>query len=166
MNDKPTNNSFNTRQATLKDVPALASLHVQTFKETHEAIPNNPTYELRKHQWQQILQQEKINHFCLVLENANNELIGFARGIPYDHPEHGNFKGELNKIYLLKKYHRLGLGRRLLCNVSEKFIRGNIFSMLLYGDAIIHRIIFMKQWVLKNYLPKTDLFTADTVGVI
>ena len=87
MNDKTSNDTFHIRLATLEDVPALAALHVQTFNETHGTFPNNPTYELRKHQWQQILQHGNTNHFCLVLENTGKELIGFARGVPYDHSE-------------------------------------------------------------------------------
>jgi ribosomal protein S18 acetylase RimI-like enzyme len=127
--------AFKIREAVLSDVIALSELHVQTFNETHGSSPNNPTYETRKYQWQQLLQNNAPGQFCFVIENENKELVGFARGIPYEHQDHSKFKGELNKIYLLNKYHRLGLGRKLIYSVAQRFISQNIFSMLLFGDA-------------------------------
>ena len=43
--------------------------------------------------------------------------------------------GELNKIYLLRQYHRLGLGRRLIGHVARRFLSRGMTSMLLFGDA-------------------------------
>jgi hypothetical protein len=37
------------------------------------------------------------------------ELIGFAKGQPYAHLDQPDFAGELNKIYLLRAFHRRGL---------------------------------------------------------
>ena len=51
--------------------------------------------------------------FCFVVENKNGELIGFAKGQKYNHSDLPMFDGELNKIYLLKDYHRKGLGTPL-----------------------------------------------------
>jgi GNAT superfamily N-acetyltransferase len=45
------------------------------------------------------------------------------------------YAGELNKIYLLRKYHRRGLGRRLVGHVARRFLQRGIASMLLFGDA-------------------------------
>lgn len=45
------------------------------------------------------------------------------------------FAGELNKIYLLREYQRLGLGRRLLGQVARRFLSQGVESIWLYGDA-------------------------------
>jgi len=127
-------NSFKIREATAADVSALAALHVMTFNETHGSF-KAPTFETRKWQWQKALQNRDDSWFCCVIEKADGNLIGFAKGQPYNHIDHPEFSGELNKIYLLRKYHKLGLGRQLVCKVASEFIERGINSMLLFGDA-------------------------------
>jgi GNAT superfamily N-acetyltransferase len=125
---------FTIRDAASTDAPALADLHVRTFIETHGG-ENPPTVEIRERQWRDILGKADASDFCFVIENSDGELVGFARGVPYNEPEPVGFSGTLNKIYLLKKYHRRGLGRRLLGHVSRRFLSQNITSMLLFGGA-------------------------------
>jgi L-amino acid N-acyltransferase YncA len=124
------------REAASTDVPALARLHVTTFNETHAPVRRDgPTYEVRESQWRQAFQSPEGSWFCLVIEDPNGELIGFAKGQRYSHPDQPDFAGELNKIYLLREYHRRGLGRRLLGQVARRFLSQGIESMLLFGDA-------------------------------
>jgi ribosomal protein S18 acetylase RimI-like enzyme len=124
------------REATVADVPALARLHVTTFNETHAPVlRNGPAYEVREYQWRQAFQAADGRWFCFVLEAPDGELIGFAKGQRYAHPDQPHFAGELNKIYLLRAYHRRGLGRRLLGHVARRFLSQGISSMLLFGDA-------------------------------
>jgi L-amino acid N-acyltransferase YncA len=127
-------NSFKIREATSADVPALAALHVTSFNETHGSF-NAPTTETRGWQWQKAFQEKDDSWFCLVIEKEDEGLIGFAKGQPYNHADHSEFSGELNKIYLLYKYQKLGLGRQLVCKVANEFIERGITSMLLFGDA-------------------------------
>jgi len=127
--------SFKIREATINDVLALAHLHVETFNETHGRYPNAPGYELRAYQWERAFQNKTESWFCFVIEKENEGLIGFAKGQPYNEVDHAEFSGELNKIYLLRKYHKIGLGRQLICDVANEFIRRGINSMLLFGDA-------------------------------
>jgi GNAT superfamily N-acetyltransferase len=104
----------------------LARLHVTTFNETHAPVLQ---------QWRQAFQSADGSWFCFVIEGPSGELIGFAKGQPYAHPDQPVFAGELNKIYLLREYHRRGLGRRLLGRVARRFLSQGISSMLLFGDA-------------------------------
>jgi L-amino acid N-acyltransferase YncA len=124
------------REATVADVPALARLHVTTFNETHAPVRmDGPTYEVREYQWRQAFHSADRTWFCFVVEETSGGLIGFAKGQGYAHPDQPDFAGELNKIYLLRKYHRRGLGRRLLGHVARRFLNQGISSMLLFGDA-------------------------------
>lgn len=120
------------RDATLEDVAALARLHVATFQETHGG---GPTVDVRAQQWSQILAAGGSPAFCLVLQNGKAELIGFVRGIKHNDAFNSNIEGELNKIYLLKAYHRRGLGKQLLCAAAGRFVEHGLNSMLLLGDA-------------------------------
>jgi L-amino acid N-acyltransferase YncA len=124
------------REATLADVTALARLHVTTFNETHAPVlMNGPTYEVRERQWRHVFQSADGSWFCFVIEGPNGELIGFAKGQRYAHPDQPDYAGELNKIYLLRDYQRRGLGRRLLGRVARRFLSQGVSSMLLFGDA-------------------------------
>jgi ribosomal protein S18 acetylase RimI-like enzyme len=129
-------NNYVIREATPADVPALARLHVTTFNETHApAHLNGPTYEVREYQWRQIFQTMDGSWFCFVIDGPDGELIGFAKGQRYAHSDQPDFAGELNKIYLLRDYHRQGLGRRLIGHVARRFLSQGIRSMLLFGEA-------------------------------
>lgn len=120
------------RAATSADVGALARLHVRTFNETHGPGPDSTVREKQWHSW---FESQDSRRYCVVLETENAELIGFARGQPHADAELAEFDGELNKIYLLRAYHRKGLGRRLLCASARRFLERGISSMLLFGDA-------------------------------
>lgn len=40
----------------------------------------------------------------------------------------------MNKLYLLRSYHKKGLGRRLIRQVAERFIGESVFSMILFSE--------------------------------
>ncbi len=127
--------AFHIRCATKDDVPALARLHVQTFTETHRGgRAGGPTYALRERQWREAFDVTDGSWFCFVVEDDGGEMVGFAKGTPHDGGVPG-FAGELNKIYVLRRFHRQGVGRLLLCNVARRFVEQDVTSMLLFGEA-------------------------------
>jgi GNAT superfamily N-acetyltransferase len=123
------------REATSSDIPALARLHVTTWNATHGGGPNGPTYELRERQWREAFSRVDGSWFCLVIKRSSGELVGFAKGVRYQHSDLPDFAGELNKIYLLREYQRQGLGRRLVGHVARRFLGQGIGSMVLFGEA-------------------------------
>lgn len=126
--------AFFLRDAVTSDVEALARLHVETFNETHRGgQPGGPSFELREQQWRDAFERHDASWFCVVIEDDGG-LVGFAKGTPHDGGVPG-YAGELNKIYLLKRVQRQGLGRRLLCAVARRFLERGVTSMLLFGDA-------------------------------
>ena len=126
-----TASDFRFRDATAADVAALARLHVATFVETHGGP--GPTLAVRERQWSEAFSQSRDDWFCVVIAGPDGDLVGFAKGVP--HHDITGYGGELNKIYILRRYHRLGLGRRLLGEVSRRFLANGINSMLLFGEA-------------------------------
>lgn len=127
--------SFIIREATAADVPALARLHVTAWNATYPGFRSRPAYELRERQWRETFATTDGSWFCFVIENQHGELVGFAKGMRYAHPDQPDYSGELNKIYLLPEYQRLGLGRRLIGHTARRFLDQGISTMLLFADA-------------------------------
>ena len=132
---RETLSSFKIREACIEDVSALAALHVKTWNETYWTTVVRPTFRVREYQWRQQFKVKDGSWFCLVVENKNGELVGFAKGKPYNHSDLPEFSGELNKIYLLREYQRLGLGRKLVGYVARRFLAQGISNMVLFGIA-------------------------------
>jgi L-amino acid N-acyltransferase YncA len=121
------------RQATVDDIPALTRLHVTTWNATYAPLfMKGPSNKIRETQWRQKFAKHDPTWFCFVVENREGELIAFAQGNRSDHPE---YAGELNKIYLLREYQGVGLGRRLIGVVAQRFLSEGVDSMWLFGDA-------------------------------
>jgi len=128
--------TFTIREARVGDVAALARLHVRTFNETHSPERGGaPTLELREQQWGQAFAKQDGTWFCYVVVDKVGDLVGFAKGMRYSHRDQPDFEGLLDKIYVLRKFQRQGLGRRLLGYVAWRFLKDGIESMLLFGDA-------------------------------
>ena len=124
--------AFEIREARADDVPALAALHVETFKEAH-GEHGAPTCALREAQWRAAFERER-NWFCYVAEVTGGQLAGFAKGELHQGGVPG-FAGELDKIYVLRAWHRSGIGRALVEQVARRFLAQGVGSMLLFGDA-------------------------------
>ena len=125
--------SLRIREATAADIPRLAHLHVTTWNATYAPLlMNGPSVATRERQWKDVFAKQDGSWFCFVVENPAGELVGFAKGNRSDNPE---YEGELNKIYLLADYQRLGIGRRLVGHVARRFLEQGVTSMWLFGDA-------------------------------
>jgi ribosomal protein S18 acetylase RimI-like enzyme len=126
---------FVVREPTLDDVPALAHLHAVTWAATYPGVRRPPTAELRAHQWRERFARTDELWFAFVVQRRDGALVGFAQGNAYAHPDQPHYAGQLNKIYLLGEYQRLGLGRRLMGHVARRFLEHGIGSMLCFADA-------------------------------
>lgn len=127
--------SFVIRELVEVDIPALAALHVKTWAQTYWMVLRPPTIRIREWQWREQFKNRDGSWFCFVIENSKNELIGFARGDKYSHSDLSDFSGQLNKIYILREYQGVGLGKRLIGYVARKFLSMGINNMVLFGVA-------------------------------
>ena len=124
--------SFVFRDATQNDVAELGKLHAITWAQTYNA--KNPNIQLRQYQWQKAFTEENDGTwFCIVVVNKNNELIGFAKGIINKNKDSAEKQGDLNKIYLLNDYQRIGLGTKLIGHVARRFLSIGVNNMVLFG---------------------------------
>ena len=125
---------FIFRDASEKEIPALANLHVISWHQTYSATPRPEIWKIREHQWREQFKQNDGTWFCIVIENQRGELIGFAKGVKPPPGEHPDNLGNLSKIYLLREYQRMGLGTKLLGLTVRRFLKMGITSMVLFGD--------------------------------
>ena len=124
--------SFIFRDATQADIAALGKLHAITWAQTYNAkIPN---IQLRQYQWRKAFDEENDGSwFCILVVNKENELVGFAKGKIYKEHDSSGLRGDLNKIYLLNDYQRMGLGTQLIGHVARRFLSMGINDMVLFG---------------------------------
>ena len=123
--------SFTFRDATENDIPELGKLHAITWTQTYNGKPN---IKLRQSQWHKAFKEENDGSwFCILVVDKNNKLVGFAKGIISKNESSSEQHGDLNKIYLLSDYQRLGLGKKLFTLVVERFLSIGVNDMTLFG---------------------------------
>ena len=123
--------SFTLRDATENDIPELGELHAITWAQTYNGKPN---IKLRQYQWDKAFKEEHNGRwFCILVVDKNNKLVGFAKGIINKNEKSSEQRGDLNKIYLLSDYQRLGLGKKLFAYVVDRFLSKGVNDMTLFG---------------------------------
>lgn len=126
--------SLSFREATPEDISALATLHLTVWNEVNPGVRHKPTLEMRESQWEKAFRNADKAWFVYVIENSQNELVGFAQGNLYSGQIPG-FEGQLGKFYLLRPYQDMGLERKLMGYVSRRFLSRGIFSMIVFAEA-------------------------------
>lgn len=109
---------MNIRRAQLQDAPAIARVHIDTWKATFAGIVpqdylDQLTYAESEEVWEDILQGEKGVRPFFVAEDFSKEVVGFVLGGASRVAEYPAYEGELIGIYILPAYQGQGLGRRL-----------------------------------------------------
>jgi len=123
--------SFTFRDATENDIPELGKFHAITWAQTYGGKPN---IKLRQYQWNKSFKEENDGSwFCILVVDTNNKLVGFAKGIINKNEKSSKQHGDLNKIYLLGDYQRLGLGKKLFAHIVERFLSKGVNDMTLFG---------------------------------
>ena len=151
------NGIFIIREATLKDIPQLVNVHVISWNATYPSYFPKPTVGLRTHQWNKAFELRENEWFCYVAESENGEIAGFATGNKFQDDEL-KYEAQLNKIHFLKPYQRLGLGRKLVGKVVQRFLSKGLDSMLLFADPENPNIRFYETLQGERILDKEGNF--------
>jgi ribosomal protein S18 acetylase RimI-like enzyme len=126
--------AFQIRPATMQDVPALAKLHVDTWRSTYQGLISADfleqlTYELKEAQWKQGLRSSSTSAHRLVAEHED-AIAGFAivGGKPSDAwPQ----TSEMYALYVSSDAKGRGIGSKLFLASAEWLRAKGHNSMLI-----------------------------------
>ncbi|NJM87928.1 MAG: GNAT family N-acetyltransferase [Hydrococcus sp. RU_2_2] len=125
------------REAMVEDAPAIAKVHIETWRTTyHSILPEDYLARLslqeRENRWVKMLNTAaKDNHFIYVAENESGQIIAFADG-GLERTNDPVYKSEIYAIYILEAYQQQGLGRILMQTLVKKFDELGFNSMLIW----------------------------------
>jgi ribosomal protein S18 acetylase RimI-like enzyme len=141
------------RRATPDDVPAVARVHIATWRSAYKGIvpqefldamdePDNLARRLSN--WNMVT--ENPNVLFYVAEDEANGIIGFASGgkCRNQQPEFAEYEGEIYALYLLPEYHGQGIGRKLVKTIVQDLQDAGYQKMLI--------------WVLKDNHPSRAFY--------
>ena len=137
--------AFVLRDMAEADVPAVSRIHAVTWAQTYPLVRRPPTAALRERQWREKLARPEPGWFALVVQKPGGEIVGFVQGSRYANPDQPDYGGELGKIYLLRDYQRLGLGRRMMGEAARRFLADGVSSMLLFAAAENPSVAFYER---------------------
>jgi ribosomal protein S18 acetylase RimI-like enzyme len=108
---------LNIRQANNEDIFSLARVHVQSWHETYtglmpQSVLDGITRETRETQWQRTLSNPRMQVFVAALDGV---VVGFTSLSLRESEAHA----ELFTLYVLKAFHRQGIGLKLWNAVLE-----------------------------------------------
>jgi ribosomal protein S18 acetylase RimI-like enzyme len=125
------------RHAQLSDTPAIAKVHVDSWRSTYYGIVSNEylsslSYEKREKIWMNTLVTLPTENSLLVAESPEGKVVGFS----YSGPERESdkiYKGEIYGLYLLKPYQRQGIGSQLFRSSVKELLQKKFPSMLIWA---------------------------------
>ncbi len=103
------------RAATILDAPAIARVHVSSWRTTYEGLlPDEFLESLSEsaysERWKRVITDGTTR---IYVAEADNEVVGFASG-GHERAGEAGYEGELYAIYVLEPAQRRGLGRELV----------------------------------------------------
>jgi len=124
------------REATLKDIPSIARVHLDSWRNTYRGIMPDEyldclTYEDREQVWTRILGNPESRTVAIVAEDEANRIVGFGAAGPSESND-PSFEGELFALHVVKEHHGKGIGHHLISAVADRLARMGITSMILW----------------------------------
>jgi len=128
----PSIDTSKIRQATFEDIISLARVHVDSWWETYKNIVSESyLYSLKysdgAQKWARFIPRKEKKPGTLVITGNDGDVIGFCDYGPAREHEHG-IECEVYALYLLRKYHRQGIGQALFNSVKSEFKRLGVKS--------------------------------------
>jgi len=124
------------REALPTDSPAIAKVHVDSWRSTYRGIISDEvlaglSYPDRERMWDGSLTTYRSSNFIYVVEADEGPVVGFAAA-GQERTGRTDFPGEIFAIYLLKDYHGRGWGRQLLQAAAGRLGLEGFRSLMLW----------------------------------
>lgn len=123
------------RFAQLKDVEELADIVLKTWKDTYLGIIDEKFLEEDRSEKIENL-TNRINNFeaKILICMIEDRIVGYADyGTYSDEDINMPNLAEVNAIYILKKYHRKGIGRKFIKFIVDDLIQEKYESLAIWG---------------------------------
>ncbi|WP_163529562.1 GNAT family N-acetyltransferase [Halobacillus ihumii] len=124
------------RVARFEDAKDIANIHIQSWKSTYKDLiderdMSNITLENRVVLWETILRAPVNGQIAYVIENDQQEVIGFVSGGKERTKNYG-YDGEIYAIYLLDEYQRKGYGKKMIAAFVAAMKEAGYQSLLVW----------------------------------
>ncbi|WDC84319.1 GNAT family N-acetyltransferase [Caloramator sp. mosi_1] len=123
------------REAIPSDVPSVAKIHIDVWKDTYEGIiPSevleHRTYDELEDTWlDRLFEDPETKEYMYVAENEDGELVGF---IVFSTEGLDNYQGVIKSIYVYSDYQRQGIGKMLFNAAVEKLLEENVKNLIVW----------------------------------
>lgn len=112
------------RAAEVDDAPAIAKVHVETWRETYTGIIpqdylDSMTPENRALVWARLLQRSSGAFTTLVSEDHDQRIVGFVSGGPLRHKD-PRYQAEVSSLYVQRSHQRNQHGKRLFLAAANR----------------------------------------------
>jgi len=124
------------RPAELDDAPAIAQVHVDTWRSNYggiipKAYLDGMTVQNRTVVWIRLLERKNAGFITLVSEDHDRRIIGFVSAGPLRHQDH-RYQGEISSLYVLSSHQRKSHGRRLFMAASDRLARRGLKGLFVW----------------------------------
>ncbi len=130
---------FVIRAASVDDAPGIARVHVDTWRTTYpglvpEAYLASLSHEEGQAQWKKLIADPPSpGIFCLVAEDPDQGIVGFASGGPARAFASGSEPdGEVYALYVLEPHQRRGIGRALVGQAARVLAEQGRRSLVIW----------------------------------
>ena len=152
------------RKAILEDAPAIAKVHVDSWRTTYKGIIpqsflDKLDYDKRTELWINNI-SNPINEVFVAL-NDDEQVVGFATGSKREKNKEAD-AADLTSIYLLEQWQGFGLGKLLLKAVMEDFhVKG--FTKAFVEVLALNKTRAFYQYHGADYVKTEKLFIAGEI---
>ena len=112
------------RTADVDDAPAIAKVHVDTWRSTYGGIIpqrylDSLTVQNRSVGWVRLLERPASGLMTFVSEDHDGGIVGFISAGPLRHRD-SRFQAEVSSLYVLKRHQSANHGRRLFLAAANR----------------------------------------------
>jgi ribosomal protein S18 acetylase RimI-like enzyme len=123
------------RAADIDDAPAIARVHVDTWRTTYTGIIpqhylDSLTVQNRSVGWVRLLERT-AGLTTLVSEDHDGRIVGFISTGPLRHRD-PRFQAEISSLYVLKRYQGANHGRRLFLAAADRMAKAGYKGLFLW----------------------------------
>jgi GNAT superfamily N-acetyltransferase len=134
---------MNYRLATIKDVPAIVKINVDTWRTAYKSIfppefLKDLSYIKKEIRWRERFNNPERKEFIYLAETESKKIVGFSMGSleqlspPLKNPSIRKYLGDLMAIYVLEEYQRRRIGTKLVKMIVERLLENDINSMIVW----------------------------------